>query len=325
MTETTAIKKPIEKEFAKYEELYLAGFDTDNSILKQVYTHILATKGKQIRPTLTILASTICGATTDLTYFSAISLELLHSASLIHDDVVDETLLRRGKPSVNSAFNNKVAVLSGDYMLSQILSYSNKIDDKRIIESFATLGKALAEGELLQLAKTEDLFFDEKHYLDIITKKTAILFSTCMYAGAISSKIANNQQIEQLRLFGEYLGICFQIKDDIFDYFDSKELGKPTANDIREKKITLPLIHAYNKASKEEQEMIRTMLHVPELSEDTISFLLDFAKNNGGIDYAAKQMELYAQRAIKMLDIFPDNAVKQSLVAVMDYVIKRNK
>jgi octaprenyl-diphosphate synthase len=309
MSVSQVIKKPITTEFAKFEELFQAAFKTENPMLKEVYAHVLQAKGKQIRPILTLLSAKLCGIVNHSTYFAAISLELLHSASLIHDDVVDETLQRRGRPSVNSAFNNKVAVLSGDYLLSQVFSYAGKFDDARLIDAFTGVGKSLAEGELLQLENFNKPNFDEDRYLEIIKRKTAILFSTCMYTGAISSRLATDDQVEALRLFGEYLGICFQIKDDIFDYTDSKEIGKPTANDIREKKMTLPLIYAYNHASSEEKIQVGEYLKQEELSQEAINFLVNLAYKKGGIEYAEYRMEEYRQKAIDLLSEFSNREI----------------
>jgi len=325
MGDTQIIKRPIVAEFAKFEELFLASFKTDNLLLQQVYAHVLATKGKQIRPILTLLAAKLCGTVNHATYFSAIGLELLHTASLIHDDVVDETLQRRGAPSVNSAFNNKVAVLSGDYLLSQVFSYAGKFDDHRLIDAFTNLGKSLSEGELLQLENFDKPKFKEDNYYEIIKKKTAILFSTCMYAGAVSSHLATDDQIERLRLFGEYLGICFQIKDDIFDYTDSKEIGKPTANDIREKKITLPLIYAYNQSTPSEKAQADNFLRQQELDAEAIAFLIDLAYKKGGIEYAEFRMEEFREKAIDLIADFSNKEIVESLITAMDYVVLRSK
>lgn len=325
MTDTQKIKNLIAVEFAKFEELYAASFSTENSLLQKVYAHVLQTKGKQVRPMLTLLAAKLCGSVSPATYFAAITLELLHTASLIHDDVVDETLQRRGASSVNGAFNNKVAVLSGDYLLSQAFNYAAKFDDHRLVNAFTDLGKSLTEGELLQLKNFNHPQFDENGYLEIIKKKTAVLFSTCMYAGAVSSSLATNEQIEKLRLFGEYLGICFQIKDDIFDYTDSKEIGKPTANDIREKKMTLPLIYAYNKATNEEKAKADNYLKDLELSQEAIDFFIRLAYKKGGIEYAEYRMEEFRLKAIDLLADFRNSEIVDALIATMDYVVKREK
>lgn len=325
MSATQIIKKPILTEFVKFEELFKAAFKTENPLLQQVYAHVLATKGKQIRPIMTLLTAKLCGSVNHSTYFAAIGLELLHTASLIHDDVVDETAQRRGAPSVNSAFTNKIAVLSGDYLLSQVFSYAGKFDDKRLIDAFTNLGKTLAEGELLQLQNYNRPQFNEANYLEIITKKTAVLFSTCMFTGAVSSVLATDEQIEKLRLFGEYLGICFQIKDDIFDYSDSTEIGKPTANDIREKKITLPLIYAYNNASAEEKAEVNRCLQQDELDAEAIAYLVKLAHRKGGIEYSEFRMEEYRQKAINLLSEFSNKEIVDSLITTMDYVVARNK
>ncbi len=325
MGNTQIIKAPIAEEFAKFEELFVASFKTENPLLKQVYAHVMTTKGKQIRPMLTLLAAKLCGIVTHATYFSAIGLELLHAASLIHDDVVDETLQRRGVPSVNSAFSNKVAVLSGDYLLSQVFSFAGKFDDARLIEAFTTVGKSLSEGELLQMEYVNKPQFNEANYFQIIQKKTAVLFSTCMYTGALSAHLATDEQVEKLRLFGEYLGICFQIKDDIFDYSDSKEIGKPTANDIREKKITLPLIYAHNHASEDEKAEAIRLLDQVTLDEQAIAFFVQLARKKGGIEYAAYRMDEYRNKAVALLDDFSNKQIVDTLIYAMDYVVSRDK
>ncbi|MDR1680095.1 MAG: polyprenyl synthetase family protein [Prevotellaceae bacterium] len=319
-----SIKEPIAAEYAKFSQLFETAFQTSDPILKQVYAHLLSTKGKQIRPVLTLLSAKLCGEVHQATYFAAIGLELLHTVSLIHDDVVDETLQRRGLPSINSAFSNKVAVLSGDYLLAQAFSYVGKFDDQRLTDAFTGVGKTLTEGELLQLRNYNRPQFDEKLYLNIIAKKTAVLFSSCMYTGAVSAS-ATDEQIENLRLFGEYLGLCFQIKDDIFDYSNSNEIGKPTANDIREKKITLPLIYAYNNASEEEKSTADNLLKMPVLDKQAIDWLLNFAQQKGGIKYAESRMAEYRQLAVKQLTGFDNSEITDSLIAALDYIITRKK
>ncbi len=325
MSELAAIKQPIHAEFATFERMYAESLQTENGLLSQVYAHLLGTKGKQIRPILALLSAKLCGKITENTHISAMSLELLHTASLIHDDVVDETLQRRGKPSVNGLFGNKIAVLSGDYLLSKVFAYAGNMGDRRLIDAFANLGKSLSEGELLQLQNAHNPQFDEQVYIEVIRKKTAVLFSTCMFTGAVSSTLASAEQIEQLHLFGEYLGICFQIKDDIFDYSDSKEIGKPTANDIREKKITLPLIYAYNHASDEEKAQAKTLLQQNELSANDISFFINLAKEKGGIEYAETVMNSYCEKAKTLLNDFDNEEIKQSLITMLDYVVMRKK
>ncbi len=325
MINPQVIKQPISTEFSKFEELYAASFQTDNKLLKTVFEHVMATRGKQIRPILTLLSAKLCGIVNHATYFSAITIELLHGSSLIHDDVIDETYQRRGAPSVNSAFNNKVAVLAGDFLLSQVFSYAAKFDDHRIIDALTSVGKSLADGELLQLENFNKPSFDEDKYFKIIEKKTAILFANCMYTGAVSSHLATDRQIENLRLFGEYLGICFQIKDDIFDYTDNTEIGKPTANDIREKKITLPLIYAYNNATTEEKAQADELLIQAELDANAIEFFINLAYKKGGIEYAEYRMEEYRQKAINLLSDFNNKEIVDSLIYTMDYVVGRNK
>ena len=234
MDKLSQIKEPVKAEFARYEKMYDESFATTNPLLKQVYSRVTERKGKQLRPIMLLLAAKACGEVTEASYYSALVLELLHNTTLIHDDVVDEAQIRRGQPSINKEFGNKVAVLAGDYLLAQIFWLTNSIGNKKILKAVSELGKELSDGEILQLMHTGDPDFAVQRYVEVITKKTAVLFSTCMYAGAVSSGKADDNTCESLRSFGNDLGICFQMKDDIFDYsYASEQIGKPVGNDIR--------------------------------------------------------------------------------------------
>ena len=325
MIDIDQIKKPIKTELEQFEQEWKNIFVSENPILIQVYRYVLGMNGKQIRPALTFLSAKLCGEITKTTILSALIVELLHTVSLLHDDVVDEALLRRGKSSVNKLWGNKVAILAGDHLLSKGVSLIGRIDQKEIIDDFSEIGKALSEGELLQLSSSNRLIFDEQEYFEIISKKTAILFARCMKIGAVSTKNAQEKDIENLRQFGENLGICFQIRDDIFDYFSNKEVGKPTANDIRDKKITLPLLYAYSAASESEQKDIKQMLQSDELSDEAIQFLISFAKEKGGIEYAEKRMFEYREKAMQSLQSFDNEDIKKSLIGVLDYSVLRKK
>jgi octaprenyl-diphosphate synthase len=325
MSQLTEIKQSIKAEFAVFEKIYFESLQSDNVLLSHIFSYVLSTKGKQIRPILLLLSAKLCGGITETTYSSALCVELLHATSLIHDDVVDSALLRRGNPSVNAEFGNKIAVLGGDYLLSKVFSIAGKMKDERLIDAFSNLGKALAEGELLQLKVADDPQFDEEIYLEIIRKKTAILFSSCMFAGAVSSAKASDEQTEKLYQYGELLGLCFQIKDDIFDYSNNKEIGKPTANDIREKKITLPLIAAYQKASEAEKVKAHQLLKQKNLSAEDIVFFLHLTEKYKGIEQAEAVMRNYVERAKTLLNDFSNQEIKAALCRMIDYVVMRKK
>ena len=317
--------KPIKAELEQFEQEWKSIFVSENPILTQVYSYVLGLNGKQIRPILTLLAAKLCGEITKTTMLSAQMIELLHTVSLLHDDVVDEALLRRGKSSINKLWGNKVAILAGDHLLSKGVSLIGRIDQKEIIDDFSEVGRALSEGELLQLSQSKELVFDEQKYFEIISKKTAVLFACCMKIGTVSTKNAQQKDIENLRQFGENLGICFQIRDDIFDYFDDEEIGKPTANDIREKKITLPLLYACSVASETERKDVEQTLQSSELSDEAIQFLISFAKEKGGIEYAEKRMLEYREKAITALQPFDNEDIKKSLIGILDYSVARKK
>ena len=243
MDKLQQIKLPIDKEFEEFRRLFDSSLQSSNSLLSEVLSYIKQRNGKMMRPILALLIAKLFGEINDSTLHAALSLELLHTASLVHDDVVDESTERRGQLSVNAVFNNKVAVLTGDYLLATALVEVGMTRNYGIIDIVSKLGQDLAEGELLQLSNVSNPEYSEDIYFDVIRKKTAVLFAACMKAGALSVG-AGDEKAEYARLFGEYIGLCFQIKDDIFDYYESKEIGKPTGNDMLEGKLTLPALYA---------------------------------------------------------------------------------
>ena len=261
MKEIAAIKQPVIRDFERFEELFKAAFQSENQQLTEIYSYVLTNVGKQVRPTLTLLCSKLCGQITDMALQAAVALELMHTASLLHDDVVDEAKERRGNPSVYAQWGNKTAILSGDYLLAASFLVITTINNSRIWNILAKVGKLLAEGELLQLNKADGETVSETHYFKVIGSKTAALFSACTEVGAISAG-ADEHSVKLIREFGENLGLGFQIKDDIFDYSDSNLIGKPTGNDLREGKITLPLIYALKHATDEERTTILRKLQV---------------------------------------------------------------
>jgi len=317
------IKHPIISDLQVFEKAFSDALKTDNPILEGVHEYVLQTSGKQFRPILTLLAARLNGSISSATIDAAISLELLHTASLIHDDVIDDTEERRGKQAVHTRWTNKIAILSGDYILSRSLSTAVKTDDLKILKAIANIGTQLSDGEILQLNNAEISTSSESDYFTIIRKKTALLFSTCTEVGGLSTGMSD-EGLVHLKLFGEYLGICFQIKDDIFDYSENLELGKPTGNDIRDGKITLPLIYALQHSTDPLKEQILTWIKEQDFSSEKTQVMTRFAHENGGIIYAILQMERYKNEAIDQLTFFDDSEVKDSLICCAEFAANRN-
>lgn len=316
------IRRPILTEMQLFNKTFASVLSTENPLLSNVNDYVLQKSGKQLRPMLVLLAAKICGNFNQSTVDGAVSLELLHTASLIHDDVVDDTLERRGKPSVNARWTNKIAILSGDYILSKALSCATETNNPQILKSIANIGMQLSDGELLQLANDHASKTTEENYYTIIRKKTAFLFGTCTEVGAFSAN-AMEDTILHLRKFGEYLGICFQIKDDIFDYSENN-IGKPTAgNDIRDGKVTLPLIFALQNTFGTLKDEIVSMIDRKDFSHKNIQAMIRFAHENGGVAYAEKQMEAFKNKAIEELNGFADSELKQSLILCAEFAASR--
>ena len=325
MERLSIIKRPIEGEFDDFVRLFNESLTNTDGLLSQVLEHIRHRGGKRMRPLLILLIAKNYGGVNDVTLRSAVGLELLHTASLVHDDVVDESKERRGQPSVNAVYNNKVAVLVGDYVLSTALlniSYTNNSD---ILRSIAELGRNLSNGEILQLSNIQNTEFSEDIYYDVIKMKTAALFEACCEVGTLSVN-ANERQIELAKEFGRNLGIIFQIRDDIFDYYDSKEIGKPTGNDMAEGKLTLPVLYALNSTHDSEMEEIARKVKRNDVTRYEIARLVDFTKNNGGIEYAERKMLELRQKCMEFIDSESvSEEIRTSLTAYIDYVIQRNK
>ena len=324
MDSISLIRTPIEAELADFKNLFDSSLSSSNALLDSVVSHIRQRNGKMMRPILVLLVARLYGAVRPSTLHAAVSLELLHTASLVHDDVVDESTERRGQLSVNAIFNNKVAVLTGDYLLATSLVHAEQTHSHPIIQLVSSLGQDLADGELLQLSNVSNHSFSESVYFDVIRKKTAALFAACTKAAAFSVGVGE-EEAEFARLLGEYIGICFQIKDDIFDYFDSKEIGKPTGNDMLEGKLTLPALYVLN--STKDSAMLEIAIRVKEgtATPDEITRLIGFIKENGGIEYAVHTMNLYKQKAFGLLASLPDSDVCAALRAYLDYVVDREK
>lgn len=325
MERLSIIKRPIEGEFDDFVRLFNESLSHTDGLLSQVLEHIRHRGGKRMRPLLILLIAKNYGGVNDVTLRSAVGLELLHTASLVHDDVVDESKERRGQPSVNAEYNNKVAVLVGDYVLSTALLNISFTNNSDILRSIAVLGRNLSNGEILQLSNIQNTEFSEDIYYDVIKMKTAALFEACCEVGTLSVN-ANERQIELAKEFGRNLGIIFQIRDDIFDYYDSKEIGKPTGNDMAEGKLTLPVLYALNSTHDSEMEEIARKVKRNDVTRYEIARLVDFTKNNGGIEYAEQKMLELRHKCMEFIDSESvSEEIRTSLTAYIDYVIQRNK
>ena len=318
------IKQPIEKDLDDFIALFQSALTHDDGMLGSALSHIRQRGGKRMRPILTLLMARNFGEISAITQHSAVGLELLHTASLVHDDVVDDSGERRGQASVNATFNNKVAVLVGDYILSTALLHVAYTGHQRIIEYLAELGRTLAAGEILQLSNIQNQAISEDVYYQVIKQKTAALFEACAAIGALSGG-ATEEEMLKAREFGQNLGIMFQIRDDIFDYFDSKEIGKPTGNDMTEGKLTLPVIYALNNTNFESMQTLAKKVKAGTINADEIAVLVEFTKQQGGIDYAEQKMSDFSKLCLRYIDDNVKNeAIRDSLTAYVDYVVQRN-
>ncbi|WP_278785729.1 polyprenyl synthetase family protein [Prevotella histicola] len=326
MDTLSLIKQPIETELGDFIELFNHALDHEDGLLQTVLNHIKQRAGKRMRPILILLVAKNFGQVSSVTQHAAVGLELLHTASLVHDDVVDEAAERRGQASVNADYDNKVAVLVGDYVLSTALLHVSYTHSEIIVRRLAELGRTLSDGEILQLANIQSKKVTEEVYYKIIERKTAALFEACAAIGAESAG-ATEEEVEAARLFGKNLGIVFQIRDDIFDYYNSEaEIGKPTGNDLAEGKLTLPIIYALNSTENEEMNALARKVKAHDVTREEIEKLVAFAKDNGGIEYAERRMWDFHAEAQSFIDTYvKDESVRTSLQTYLDYVIKRNK
>jgi len=321
MDKKLLIAKPVAEELKKFNTFYKDSVFCNNVRIQEIIDYIMKSDGKRIRPILLLLAAKACGEINNTTYNAAVTIELLHTASLIHDDVVDESKIRRGRASLNAIYDNKMAVLAGDYFLSTALIKSVLTGNLEIISNISDLGRDLAEGELNQLSLVKELIIDEDEYFEVIKKKTASLMSVCMRIGAMSVN-ASDEEIKKFTRLGELFGLCFQLRDDIFDYF-TDAIGKPTGNDIREGKITLPLLYAIKNAPEDEKKKILSIVFSYDYTDENIQSLISYAKQNGGIDYAYKKIEELKEQAEKIIESVPNPDVREALEATVDYIITR--
>ena len=321
----SVIKQPIESELNDFNELFDHALTHTDGLLQQALDHIKQRSGKRMRPMLILLCAKAVGEVSDVTLHAAVGLELLHTASLVHDDVVDESAERRGQASVNNLYGNKVAVLVGDYILSTALLHISYTHKEVIVRYLAELGRTLSNGEILQLSNIHSKDFSEETYYQVIKQKTAALFEACAAIGT-SSAGADDETVENAKSFGRNLGIIFQIRDDIFDYYDQSKIGKPTGNDMVEGKLTLPVIYALNTTNDAEMIALAHKVKDGIVTKEEISRLVAFTKANGGIDYAEKRMWDFHAQSMALLDMdVEDGPVKDSLKAYLDYVIERKK
>lgn len=323
MTKFDEIKESISPELSRLNKIISSSLNSNSDLLNEIVATYLKTKGKQIRPIIVILSAKFFSNINEETLHAAASIELLHNASLIHDDVVDETKKRRGNPTINSVWDNHIAVLVGDFFVSNALSCAIAAGDMRVISTVSKLGKELSTGELDQIDIAKHHSITEDNYYHIIGKKTASLFRSCVQVGGYTAK-APQQDIDNLARFVELLGLCFQIKDDIFDYFSDAEVGKPTGNDLREGKVTLPLIYALSKKESPLHEEMKSIVMQDVLTNAEIERLIEFAKNEGGIEYAYSSMERLKDEACKLISHYPDSDAKKAFINLFDFIIKRH-
>jgi len=316
------IKAPVRVEMEEFEGRFRSSMRSNVALLDKITRYIVKRKGKQMRPLFVFLSAKMVGGTNDSTYRAATLIELLHTATLVHDDVVDDSDTRRGFFSISALWKNKVAVLVGDYLLSRGLLLSVKHKDYHLLEITSRAVEEMSEGELLQIEKARKLDITEDVYFSIITKKTASLIASCCASGAASVS-EDKSIIEQMRLFGETVGIAFQIRDDLFDYGTDTGIGKPTGIDIKEKKMTLPLIYALNKADSSEKRFIINTIKNHNTDEKRVTEVIALVSKLGGIDYTVARMNEYRDKALELLASFPANSSRESLIELVNFVIDR--
>ena len=323
MDNLSTIRTPIYTELQDFIALFDKSLTHEDGLLGQALEHVRAKGGKRMRPILILLMTKSFGKVTPVAQYAAVGLELLHTASLVHDDVVDESGERRGQASVNASYNNKVAVLVGDYILSTALLSIARTDDCDIVCDLAELGRTLSNGEILQLTNIVNTNFSEEVYFEVIRQKTAALFESCAVIGAKAGG-SDKQAVEAARAFGRNVGIIFQIRDDIFDYYQSADLGKPTGNDMAEGKLTLPVLYALNTTGDTQMAALARKVKARNVSAEEIAQLVEFTKNNGGIAYAERKMAECQALAINFIDRYvADTQLKNALKAYVDFIIDR--
>jgi octaprenyl-diphosphate synthase len=318
------IGKPVAEHLEKFNDFFKNSMKSDVSLLNLVINYISKKSGKQIRPTLVFLSAEASGGINESTYVAAAMVEMLHTATLVHDDIVDEAKERRGMKSINALWNNKIAVLVGDYLLAQGLLISMENNRSDFLKVTSKTARKMSESELLQIQKSKEFDTTEEDYFKIISGKTASLISTCCEIGSISAS-TNPEVPQSLRLFGEYIGLAFQIKDDIFDLLGShSKIGKPIGNDIKEKKLTLPIIYSFSQVPKARKKEIIKLIKTGNLKNKDLEIIAKFVVENGGIAYSNKKANELTESGIKILSQLPDSSAKESLLNLAKYVIDRD-
>ncbi len=323
MMSVEEIIHPVKDEMAKFDAIFRKNLQSNAALLDKITHYIVKRKGKQIRPLFLLLTAKMLGEINDKTYEAASLFEILHTASLVHDDLVDDANERRGHFSVNALWKNKIAVLVGDYFLSKVLLLSIEKDNVDILKIVARAVKDMSEGELLQLEKARRMDITEDLYFEVIRQKTASLISSVCEASALS--VGRSDIQERMSEFGEYIGIAFQIKDDIFDYGTPDQIGKPTGNDIRERKMTLPLIYALNNSSKEVRKELINIVKNNNENSAKVQRAIHLVIENGGIEFAHKKMMEYKEKALELIKDIPDSEAKKAVIGLVEYTTNRIK
>ena len=318
------IKQPVSKEMALFESKFKNSLKTSVPLLDKIMHYIIKRKGKQMRPLFVFLTAKLFNNVNESTYTAASLIELLHTATLVHDDIIDEANFRRGVFSINALWKNKISVLVGAFLLSRGLLLAVENEQFQLLKIMSTAVKEMSEGELLQIEKTRRLDITEEVYFEIIKKKTAALISACCEAGAASTN-AHKNDILKMRTFGEKAGIAFQIKDDLFDYTQNPLIGKPTGIDIREKKMTLPLIYTLNNSDKKTKAFIINTIKNDSKNSRKVEQIINIVKEKKGLEYAKNKMNLFVNEALEILKEFENNESKSSLINLVEYVVKREK
>ena len=318
------IQKPVSDEMKKFQPFFKSSMKTKIPLLNVIVNFILSRKGKQMRPLFVFLTAKLFGNINKSTYVAAGLVELLHTATLIHDDVVDESMERRGFFSINALWKSKIAVLFGDFLLAKGLLLAIENKEYELLDILSNAVKEMSEGELYQLQKARKLNINEEEYFQIIRQKTASLIASCTVCGAKSAGV-NGEYLDKMKAFGENAGIAFQIKDDLFDYQENSLTGKPIGNDIKEKKMTLPLIYAIQNASKGEARRIKNLLKNNSKKSNAVQDIREFVIKNNGLIYAHEMMEKYKSNALNILNEFDDNEAKKALLNLVEYTVQRSK
>ena len=323
MNTLESIQAPVQADLQEFRRQFSDTLQSDNPLLHAALDHILNRCGKMVRPTMVMLAARSVGEVNQRVMDVALALELLHTASLLHDDVVDESDERRGQSSVNAMMTNQIAVLVGDYILSRSLHHAALTGSPEIVSAVAMLGQTLADGELQQLANLDSQDIDEVSYYSVVRKKTSSLFAACAQLGVMAAG-GSTEQSERMRQLGSLVGTCFQLRDDLLDFCGSERLGKPAGNDMREGKLTLPAIYAINTHGDEEIHAVAKRIKQGTATTDDITRMVAFTKENGGIDYARKVMDDFHEKALEDLRCFSNEEVAEALKTYLDYVIGRD-